>query len=113
MLTRSFLKSFLLVTDPTGISIQKEGLNYINEHRSIITSIPKPDEIQEIERTILDIQVEQSESYQDFLESIFKELGIISKQKQEAITKMLTNTNFDKFDTERVKQFINSNLEFL
>ena len=113
MLTRSFLKSFLLVTDSTGISIQMEGLKYINEYRSIITSIPNPNEIKEIERTILDIQDEQSESYQDFLENIFNELDINSKPMQEAIIKMLTNTNFDKFDTERVKQFIKKNLEFL
>ena len=112
MLTRSFLQSYLLVTSSEGLEIQKEGLAYINEHRSVKTKIPTDDQRKNIQQTILELQAEQNESYQDFLETIFEELGVVSKDVKESLTKALSNTKFDKFDKELVTNFINANLMF-
>lgn len=112
MLTRSFLQSYLLVTSKEGLDIQNQGLSYINKYRSVRTTIPNEEQRKNIQQTVLELQTEQNESYQDFLEAIFEELGVTSKEIKESLTKALSNTKFDKFDKELVAKFIQANIVF-
>ncbi len=46
------------------------------------------------------------------LESVFEELGIADQQKKMGLARALDMTNFDKFDRDLVKRFIETNQSF-
>lgn len=109
MLTRSFIKSFLLVTNSTLVQAFSDGYQYINEHKCVRTHIPTAEQQASIKRKIVELKTEQSESAQDVLESVFEELDITSIRKKQNLAKALEMTNFDKFDRDLVKHFIETN----
>ena len=76
------------------------------------TTIPNEEQRKNIQQTVLELQTEQNESYQDFLEAVFEEVGVTSKEIKESLTKALSNTKFDKFDKELVVKFIQANILF-
>lgn len=112
MLTRSFIKSYLLVTENTLLDILSEGYQYINENRSVRTRIPTNEQQAAIQQQIVEVKSEQNESYQDVLEAVFTELNITDPQKKTSLARALDMTNFDKFDKDLVKRFIETNMSF-
>ena len=112
MLTRSFIKSYLLVTEDTMLQTLSDGYRYINENRCVRTHIPTDEQKAAIKQQIVEVKSEQNESYQDVLESVFEELGIADPQKKMGLARALDMTNFDKFDRDLVKRFIETNQSF-
>lgn len=112
MLTRSFIKSFLLVTDNTLLQTFIEGYQYINDNRCVRTHIPSEEQKKAIQQQIVEVISEQNESAQEMLESIFEELHITDQKKKTNLARALDMANFDKFDIELVKRFIETNLSF-
>lgn len=112
MLTRSFLKSFLMVENNDGLEIFRDGLQMINSKSYIETKIPTSDERKEIEQTLLKYQDDINMSYKDFLESIFEEIKINDIKTKERLEEALLQTSFDKFDREKTMAFINANKSF-
>lgn len=112
MLTRSFIKSFLLVTDSTLLQTLKDGYQYINDNKCVRTHIPTNEQQANIKRQIVEVKTEQNESYQDVLESVFDELGITDSQKKTHLTRALEITHIDKFDRDLVKRFIEMNQSY-
>jgi len=111
MLTRSFIKSYLLVKDDTNLKVQKTGLETINSKNCIKTTEPSSEEKQEIERTIIKLQEEQNISYEEFLTYIFNDLKVDSacrKKLKKMISEMLENS----FDKEKVIAFIEDNRKY-
>ncbi len=112
MLTRSFIQSYLLVTDEKGIDKNKEGLKIINKHYYIQTVEPSTREKKSIQtRLVKFIQSNPNISYDDFIQGIFKELNVDEKHRKK-LTSALMGTEFDKFDKQKTVKFIKSNLEF-
>lgn len=112
MLTRSFIKSYLLVTEDMMLQTLSDGYRYINENRCVRTHIPTDEQKAAIKQQIVEVKSEQNESYQDVLESVFEELGIADPQKKMGLARALDMTNFDKFDRDLVKRFIETNQSF-
>jgi len=112
MLTRSFIKSFLLVTDSTLLQTLKDGYQFINDNKCVRTHIPTNEQQANIKRQIVEVKTEQNESYQDVLESVFDELGITDSQKKTHLTRALEITHIDKFDRDLVKRFIEMNQSY-
>lgn len=112
MLTRSFIKSYLLVTSDEGLDVFRNGIKYINENNCVRTHIPSEEQKQNINQRILELQADQVVSFQEVMESVFKELGITDIQKQTQLMKALETTKIDKFDKEMVKKFMETNLSF-
>lgn len=112
MLTRSFIKSYLLVTENTLLDTLSGGYQYINKNRSVRTRIPTNEQQAAIQQQIVEVKSEQNESYQDVLEAVFAELNITDSQKKTSLARALDMTNFDKFDKELVKRFIETNMSF-
>lgn len=112
MLTRSFLQSFLLVTQNDKLNIFSEGLNKINSDLYIETSIPTNRQKDEIKRTLLKYQEDNNLSYKDFIEDIFTEQGIVDERVKDALLTALSKTTFDRFDKEQTIQFIEINKSF-
>ena len=112
MLTRSFIKSYLLVTSEDGLDIFREGIQYINQNNCVRTHIPTEEQQHNINKQIVELQADQVESFQDILEGIFEDLGITDAYKQTQLTKALETTKIDKFDQALVKKFIETNLAF-
>ena len=112
MLTRSFIRSYLLVTDDSMLKVFTEGYKYINENRCVRTKIPTEQQKAAIQRQVVEVKSEQNESYKDIIEGIFEELHIIDPQKRSSLEKALEGASFDKFDKSLVKNFIEANLTF-
>jgi superfamily I DNA and RNA helicase len=112
MLTRSFIQSYLLITDEKGIEANKEGLKIINEHNYIQTIEPNDKEKKEIENKLKKfIQNNVNVSFEDFIKEIFNDLKIPIKSRKK-LTEALLNTDFDKFDKPKTIKFIKTNSEF-
>lgn len=112
MLTRSFIQSYLLVTDEKGIEANMEGLKIINEHNYIETIEPTEKEKKEIENKLKKfIQSNTNISFEDFIKEIFNELKVPIKNRRK-LTEALLNTDFDKFDKQKTIKFIKTNSEF-
>lgn len=112
MLTRSFIQSYLLVTNSNNkLKTNLEGLKIINSNRYIKTIEPTNKEQKEIEKKLLKFNKEESISYEDFLHSIYDELKIEHKYR-DVFTNALLSTGIEKFDKQKTIKFINANKEF-
>lgn len=112
MLTRSFIQSYLLIQNETGIDVQKKGLDIINKERLIKTIEPTEQERVEISNTLVNLQKESSISYKEFLTRIFDELKI-KIEYRDKFEKALMQTEIEKFDKEETEKFINTNKVFI
>lgn len=112
MLTRSFIKSYLLVTDNALLETLSDGYQYINDNKCVRTHIPTDEQQAKIKRQIVELKTVQNESYQEILESVFEELDIRDIQRKRRLTSALEMTNFDKFDRNLVKRFIETNQSY-
>lgn len=113
MLTRSFIQTFLLVSDDSNLETFINGLNMINTNQYIETTIPTEQQIQKIRQTLVKYQEgDDNLSYRDFLETIFAEQGIVDENIKETLTQALSRTNIEKFDKDQTYQFIEVNKKF-
>ena len=113
MVTRSFLKTFILLTNTDNIEPQLKGLDIINQYGYIETKEPSKEEIKEIKSTIIKFRKEKPISYEKFITAIFQELDIYDLERRKKIEKSLENVNFDKFDKENTIKFIQSIIEYI
>ena len=112
MLTRSFIQSYLLVTEQKGLENNKEGLKIINEQNYIQTIEPTGKEKKEIENKLKKfIKSNTNVSFEEFLNETFNELKIPLENRQK-LTNALLNTDFDKFDKQKTIKFVKANSEF-
>jgi superfamily I DNA and RNA helicase len=112
MLTRSFIQSYLLVTNQKGLENNKEGLRIINEKNYIQTIEPTDKEKKEIENKLKKfIQNNANVSFEEFLNEIFNGLNTPLENRQK-LTNALLNADFDKFDKQKTIKFIKANSEF-
>ena len=112
MLTRSFLQSFLLVSDNENLDVFEEGLKSINKNLYIETKIPTEEQIQKIKQTILEYKDEGNQSYEEFLEEIFKQAGVEDEKSKSSITQALEKSKVKKFDKENTLKFIENTKSF-
>lgn len=113
MMTRSFIKSFLLFIDDSNLDVQKNGLSIINDKKYIKTIEPTREEEDEIRKTIINYQKELSIPYDEFLMRIFNECKIDGKKRKQLAT-MISNTYLkNSFEKEKIIEFINKNKEYI
>jgi superfamily I DNA and RNA helicase len=112
MLTRSFIQSYLLVSEDNWLGSNKDGLRIINKKNYIQTVEPTEKEKREIESKLTKfIQSTANISYEDFIDNIFNELNIEKKYRYKFINALMT-TDFEKFDKPKTIKFIKANIEF-
>ncbi len=112
MLTRSFIKSYLLVKGSSKLEAFQHGLEVINTRSCISTKTPSPAEINQINRTIIRYNKEKNISYDQFLEDIFSELEVKGNLRN-PLRKMVLQGLGENFDKSLVSEFIESNLKFI
>ncbi|MFQ2561789.1 ATP-binding domain-containing protein [Aeromonas caviae] len=108
MLTRSFLRSYLLLSLDLNhklISKLEEELNKINKTGALVVTEPSLEEKQKIKTTIT--YSDSSMSYYDVVYSIFKELGI-PKQKHKRIFEAIKSIAPDIFEHDILCEHITS-----
>ena len=111
MLTRSFIQSYLMVQNNSGLSVQTEGLKTINSSRKIITKEPTVAEKIEIKNTLIQVRETQNISYKDFIKNLLDELKIDPKYWSK-FEKVIMTADIEKFDEELTRNFIEKNREF-
>jgi superfamily I DNA and RNA helicase len=107
MLTRSFLKSYLLFIDEYKIKEQENGLEIIQKNNCIQTTEPTDEEKHEIKRTMIKLKEEKNISFDEFLTQIFNELKIDSKCRKEFL-KVLPE-KLRVFEKKPIVEFIKTN----
>jgi len=109
MLTRSFIQSYLLVSNDNGLEIQQKGLDIINNENCIRAKEPTEQEKINIRNTIIKLKSEKNISYKDFLNEVFSELGISADCRRELERHIPEKIRFNK---EETIQFVNANKKY-
>lgn len=112
MLTRSFIQSYLIVSEDDCVNELRNGLDIINSKHYVQTMQPTPEEMQKIKKSIIKFKQEDSVSYKDFLSGIFNELKIDSRFRKK-FERLLAEFEDDKFNRDKVKDFIEVNRQFV
>lgn len=110
-LTRSFLKSYLIITAQQDVGMMakiKDGLRVINEDGVIEAQPPTLEERAEIMTTITQANIRTS--FYDFCEEIFNELKVLPIFRQE-LRKVVTATCGEEFDHDEVMEVASFNYQ--
>ncbi|ANB35848.1 superfamily I DNA and RNA helicase [Rhodovulum sulfidophilum] len=108
-LTRSFLRSYLIVSqkqDETMMARIRQGLNTINASGFIEVQPPSVEERAEIMTTITQDNVRTS--FYDFCEDIFDEIGILPIFRQE-LRRVIRATSGEEFDRHEISEIAEFN----
>lgn len=111
MLTRSYLQSFLLVSDFENIDCQLKGLAEINKNNIIKTIEPTALEKERIRRQIVEVKSSSNVSFYDFINRILKEQDIEKKYWKDFIRAFPESFKED-FDEDSIIEFINDNKKY-
>lgn len=109
MLTRSFIKSYLLISKndyPVLIEQIQKGLAGINAHGYIEVNPPSKEEIDKIKTTIK--YSNSSMSFYDFVNNIFSELKVTEDYKT-PLFEVIKTVVGETFDRDQVKEIIEFN----
>lgn len=112
MLTRSFLQTHLLLNKLDNMDNNMKGLDIINSNGFIKTTEPTAAELEKMRQNKIIYNENHSKPFDQYLAEIFDELGITDANKRKALTDVLVIAKFNKFDTEKVKDFITKNQNF-
>jgi predicted RNA-binding protein Jag len=111
MLTRSFIQSYLLVTNDEGIDVQQKGLGVINTKKCIQTKEPTEEKKETIRQTVIKMKEEKSISYDEFLNKIFDNLKIPQNCRTK-LKKGLIDFEIEEFNKEQTIHYIEQNKKF-
>ncbi|WP_048607757.1 MULTISPECIES: DEAD/DEAH box helicase [Providencia] len=113
MLTRSFLKSYLLINEESNeglLPIIESGLNEINKTGSLIVKKPSKEEMQRIKTTIKYTEIKKS--FYELVYEMFDEINVDEKYRNK-LFEIVKNIADDDFDYDRIHKAIRINLELL
>lgn len=107
MVTRSFITTYLLIREKSQVSVLQKLYDDIAKDGSIKgIRIPTDDEIREIRQNLISAEKEKPISWDELMANLFEKLEISDPEQQVKIKKGIMSTNIDKFDVEKVTQFI-------
>lgn len=113
LLTRSFLKSYLITdkdADVEKFKLLTEGLNFINKNNYMEVIAPTDEEKEQI-RTNIEYSVNE-QSVHELTEAVFDELDV-DPIVRDALRTLVAQMPSDQLDYDSVKEFILINLEKL
>tara|TARA_R100000656_G_scaffold107507_1_gene79647 strand:- start:769 stop:1116 length:348 start_codon:yes stop_codon:yes gene_type:complete len=115
MLTRSFLKTYFLVPRATNEEVFDcfaGGLEEINKNGRMRVRVPTAEERDKIRTRIQHIG--KNLSYDEFIDSVFDELGIPSKCRKPLYesTKSIIGDNFDRENALEIVSFNFSKMDY-
>ncbi|WP_052910412.1 DEAD/DEAH box helicase [Riemerella anatipestifer] len=111
MLTRSFIKSFLLTLPRELTEDMKKGLHEIINTKQMAIKEPTDEEKQKIKTRFIN-EKQKKHSLYERVESIFNKLQI-DIRFYELISNMLTQMNITDSDDETLESFIKDNMKYL
>ncbi|WZL88279.1 ATP-binding domain-containing protein [Salinimicrobium sp. 3283s] len=111
MLTRSFIQSYLMITNMKNKEALYEGLRLINENRYIKTDEPTDEEKEDIKNRLVKFKQRTNISYDEFLTNIFNELEI-DKEKRHTLKQTLLLASIEKFNKAETVEYIRSVQKF-
>lgn len=110
MLTRSFLKSYLLIHEESNqalMAVINQELSKINRTGKLLIQTPSSDEIEQIKTTIKYKDAERS--YYDCVHDLLNEYGIEGEYREQLFA-IITQTTKKKFDEPLVRKIIEFNM---
>lgn len=111
MLTRSFLQSFLLVTNDENLQCQRDGLKIINDDGVIKTKEPTAAEKAKIQKKIVKLKNNANISFYDFINKILTNQNVDKKDWKKFI-RALPESYKEDFDEDSIVEFINDNKKY-
>ena len=115
MLTRSFIKSYLLTSKDSNsdfIEELKSQLKTINDTGIFTVEKPSDDEIEAMEATII-ASKETKKPFYDFVHDILNKKGVPKKMQLQFYNIIKTTTNGEDFDEKKINSIIDFNLKIL
>lgn len=107
MVTRSFIATYLLIREKPQVRALQKIYDDIADAGCIKDIIiPTDDEVREIRQNLIAAEKEKPISWEDMMGNIFEKLGISDLEQQIKIKKGVLGTSIDKFDAEKVTQYI-------
>lgn len=107
MVTRSFIATYLLIREKQQVELLQNLYNNIAADGCIRDiKIPTDEEVREIRQNLIAAEKEKPISWEDMMGKIFDKLEISDIEQQAKIKKGVLSTNIDKFDVEKVTQYI-------
>lgn len=107
MVTRSFIATYLLIRKKPQVRALQELYDTIANDGCIKDiKIPTDDEVREIRQNLIAAEKEKPISWEDMMGNIFNQLKITDLEQQVKIKKAVLGTSIDKFDAEKVTQYI-------
>lgn len=113
MLTRSFIKSYLLISDTKSKSFIEGGWQQIKEHACIETIIPTDDELAAIKNRTLRYRMNEMDDRDLLIGQVFDSLKIDDGDRKQKIKKMLETAGVDTSDADSIKDFVESVSRFI
>ena len=113
MLTRSFIKSFLVLPNNSNSGLtngMKRGLSTINKYKEMIIQEPSESEKSTI-RTKFEYQIKQR-SFYDRISEVFSTLEIQTKYR-EKLTALAQQMDMADSESDTLIQFVKDNLKYL
>ena len=113
MLTRSFLQTYLVISEEYNKQIIPQienGLSIINNTGTMVVEAPTEEEKQKI-KTIININ-EESKNYYDFVDEIFESMGV-SLSFRKPLYEVICRLSEETFDAEVIKSIIEANYSFM
>lgn len=113
MLTRSFLKSYLLINEESNqdlLPLIENGLENINRTGTLIIKEPSEEEKQRIKTTINYEEIEKP--FYDSVHDLFDNMDIERKYRKQ-LYEIIKQLSSDGFDKEKITSVIDVNIPFL
>lgn len=113
MLTRSFLKSYLLINEESNqdlLPLIENGLENINRTGTLIIKEPSEEEKQRIKTTINYEEIEKP--FYDSVHDLFDSMDIERKYRKQ-LYEIIKQLSSDGFDKEKITSVIDVNITFL
>ena len=113
MLTRSFISSYLLVTD-NGDNISKiiKGVNFVNQYEYIETIEPNDSEKKELKTAIIN-RTRVHKSQQQIVDEILDDLGVNDSRTRGKIHQLIKTAFRGEFDRDKLFEVIKINYSFM
>ena len=114
MLNRSFLITYLLITEGSIVEMLRIFYSDISKNRAICDiKIPDTEEKDRIRHALVSQNESKIESWEDFMSKIFAEMGIQDQGLIKKLKELILFMNFDKFDEEKIRKCIKANIEMM
>lgn len=114
MLTRSFLKTYLLTAETQNINMFRQIYDSINQTGKIIDiQIPSDEEKKLIKNALIEMPEHSAESLEEIIENVLTQLHITDGERASKLKRIVEGYSLSEFNSSKVRSIIEANLPII